>query len=125
MPGLDEARDRLGRHVLDEGLPLLDGLDAPRVEIDADHGRAGFGERDRQRQADVAEPHHAHGRAGRDPLPERLRRRRHSRAHTSRTVAATVSTSPSESSAKHGSDSTSRTARRASGQRPSPPPNTG
>jgi hypothetical protein len=40
-------------------------VDAPRVDVDAD-GLEAIGQRDRQRQPDIAEPDH------RDPLGQRL-----------------------------------------------------
>ena len=46
-----------GRHVLDVRLAPAELSDPPRVEVDADHALPRFGERQRERQADVAQPH--------------------------------------------------------------------
>ena len=59
LVGGDEAgRDiaqPLRRDVLDVGLATAQAFDPARVDVDPDHVVSGLGERDRQRQADIAE----------------------------------------------------------------------
>ena len=55
---IDVAR----RHVRNVRLAAVDGGDLSAVQIDADRGKPGAGEFDRQRQADVAQSDHADAR---------------------------------------------------------------
>src|SRR5262245_25259713 len=62
-----------GRDVLDVGLAAVNGRDLPGVEVDADNSEAGARHFDGERQADIAEPDHAHtGGSRRDLLVQRF-----------------------------------------------------